>query len=125
MQFTKVALSVLFLLVFIPLFADGQTKPPASAFANVSGRIVNSADGKPFKDSYAWILKATGEFHEVVKTDKTGHYEVSVPKGSYYIVLGSSGYLPAVRSVFLDSGQAYYFSSKLKIDMKEWIFEQP
>jgi hypothetical protein len=125
MRFTKVALSVLFLLAFIPTPADGQKEPPAPALATVSGRIVDSVEGTPFKDSYVWALEATGKFYKVAKAEKTGHYKVSVPEGDYYIVLGCSGYFPAVRAVFLHPGQAYHFSAKLEANMKNMIIEQP
>src|SRR5271157_2621953 len=123
MQFTKVVLSVSLLLFFIPSFANGQAVSPAPGLATVSGRILDSPTGTPLEDSHVWILKATGEFYKVAQTDKAGHYEVSVPKGYYYIVLGRSGYLPAVRAVFLHPGQAYHFSARLKVNMNDFIYE--
>ena|SRR5271157_2943402 len=123
MQFTKVVLSVSILLAFIPSFANGQTVSPAPALATVTGRILDSPTGTPLEDSHVWILNASGEFYKVAHTDKAGHYEVLVPKGYYYIVLGRSGYLPAVRAVFLDPDQVYHFSAMLKVNMKDMIFE--
>ena len=97
--------------------AQGKQKTPS-----LSGTVLDAIDGKPFKDVRIWIIDEYSETQVVVHTDKTGHYAVELPEGYYFVLIGTGGYIPTCKGIWVLPGQAVKYSVRLSPDHENMIY---
>jgi hypothetical protein len=110
-------LFALMLMTFNTSLAQQVKSEPAS----LKGTVLNAIDGSTFKDVRIWIM---GEFSDTsleIHADKTGHYEVQLPEGYYFILIGTGGYIPVCKSIWVLPGQTIVFSVRLSPDHENMI----
>ena len=97
--------------------AQGKQEIPS-----LGGTVLNAIDGKPFKDVRIWVLDEYSESQFVIHTDKTGHYAVELPEGYYFVLIGTGGYIPACKSIWVLPRQTVNYSVRLSPDHENMIY---
>ena len=99
--------------------SSGQVKPEPPS---LSGVVLDAGRGLPFKNARVWIFDEYSEAYFVVNPDKAGHYAIQLPEGYYFVLIGSSMYIPACKSIWVRPGRPVDFSVRLSLDKQNMDF---
>jgi len=89
--------------------------------ATLSGTILDT-EKRPFKDVRVWIVDEYSDFQVVVHADKAGYYAIQLPEGYYFVLIGTGGYIPACKSIWVLPGQTVKYSVRLSPDHENMIY---
>jgi len=113
-------LAVLAVLVLtVPQDAKPQSSAPARP--SISGTVVSALDGSPLKNVRVWIFDEYSETRTIVRPDNTGRYSAQLQEGYYFVLIGSGGYVPACKSIWVQPGKPIEFSVRLLPDHENMI----
>jgi hypothetical protein len=82
----------------------------------LSGTVVAANNGSPLKEARVWVFDEYSDTQFVLHPDKSGHYNLSLPEGYYFVLIGAGGYNPASKSFWVFPGKTARFSVRLTID---------
>jgi hypothetical protein len=84
--------------------------------AVVMGQVVDRAESVPIPQAHVWIHGQGGGFYQQVDVEKDGKFSVVVPEGYYYVLIGSSGFAPVTKSLWLRVGSSTVLKVRLLPD---------
>ena len=93
----------------------------ARARPSLSGTVISAIDGSALKNVRVWILDEYSEFQLIVRPDETGHYSADLQEGYYFVLIGSGGYVPACKSIWVQPGKPIELSVRLSPDHENMI----
>ena len=89
---------------------------------SLSGTVLNAIDGSPFKNVRIWIFDEYADTQFVAHPDKTGNYSIQLPEGYYFVLIGTGGYIPACKSIWVLPGKPIKYSVRLSPDHENMIY---
>ena len=94
----KVALSVVFMLVFMPFSLH------ATVFGEIQG-IVHDPQHRPVPGAHVQVKSSTSELQQLADTDANGSFRLlTLPIGEYTVTVTQKGFAPLVQALTLASG---------------------
>jgi hypothetical protein len=111
------------LLLFV-ITSEAVTAEKANPTSpSLSGKVVDALDGAPFRDVNIWIIDQYSGNQTLVHPDKTGYYAVRLQEGYYFVLIGTGGYIPVCKSIWVRPGKPIEYSVSLLPDNENMIID--
>jgi hypothetical protein len=86
------------MVLLAPKNSGGQAKP---LDGRLTGSIVDEAESVPIRQAHVWIHEWTGSGSYESKPDTVGHFDIRLPYGRYFVLVGAPGFAAISKYVWI------------------------
>jgi hypothetical protein len=112
-QKALILFAALWILLVFPSVTPAQQ---ATGIQNSSGRVADKAENVAIPKAIIWIHEQSGGPSYTVRPDRAGSFVIQLPDGYYDVMIGSSGFAPFCKSIWVHAGRPIHLDVRLGPD---------
>ena len=104
------------ILLTLPLGLLAQSHPTKIENGTLAGTVTDTTENVPITGAYVAVTSRMQSSKANARTDRLGHFVLSLPPGDYQLSIIAHGFVPAQARVSVASGKATRHDSRLRVD---------